>query len=334
MTERTILLAHGSGGRYTRDLIKEEILSRFNNNFLQDLPDAASLAAENNNIVFTTDNFVVRPFEFPGGDIGTLAVNGTINDISVCGAVPKWISLALIIEEGFPFSSLRKILDSIKQTAINTGVSIVTGDTKVVEKNSCDNIYINTAGIGIKTKDFILSPARIKEGDNVIVSGNIGDHGMAIIAARNKDIRKGPVSDCASVYPLVKAMGDIAGHIKFMRDPTRGGVSAVLNELVEGKAFDVQLFERDIPIHPRTKAIADIMGFDIMHVACEGRIIAVCDALFASEVLHRWRNIKEGANSAIIGTITRGSGIVKVITLSGGVRIVDLPSGDLLPRIC
>jgi len=331
-----ILIAHGGGGELSSRLIEDEIVSRFGDGALKGLPDAASLQLNSNDILFSTDSFVVQPFEFPGGNIGDLAVHGTVNDISVAGGKASSLSLALILEEGLPLATLRRILDSLKNAADNCGVKVVTGDTKVVSKGQCDGIYINTAGIGEKYAGFKLDKQRIETGDVVLVSGPIGDHGMAVLTAREQlPVENGPKSDSASVHNLVKSAHKCAEDVKFMRDPTRGGVAAVLNEIVFESAIGITLKENDIPIATATGSIAEMLGIDLLNVACEGRMLLICGSSSADNILKGWQALPEGKDAAIIGIIDAvNPGKVSIQTFTGGSRLVSVPRGELLPRIC
>ncbi len=334
-TER-ILLGHGGGGKLSRNLIDREIVTRFGTDGpLVGLPDGARLQLGEETLVFSTDSFVVSPLEFPGGDIGRLAVHGTVNDVSVSGAVPLWLSLALIIEEGLEFTVLQRILDSVKEAAEEIGVKVVTGDTKVVARGQCDRLFINTAGIGRKIKNLNTGLDRIKQGDVVITSGTLGDHGMAIMAAReNLTLNNELHSDTGSVHRLVAAAAEWAGGVKFMRDPTRGGIAAVLGEMVEEQSFGIVLQEEKIPYNPDARAVAEVLGIDLMHVACEGRMLLICAPEVAEKITAAWRVLPEGAGAEIIGEVTDDNGRVILETLIGGRRMVDIPQGELLPRIC
>lgn len=330
-----ILLAHGGGGKLSRDLIEKEIVARLYNEQDGDLPDAASINLPDNDIVFTTDSFVVSPAFFPGGNIGELSIYGTVNDVAVSGAVPRYISLGIILEEGFPLDQFRKILDSIRSAADRCGVKVVTGDTKVVAAGQCDGIYINTAGIGTKIPGFDLSPDRIKEGDAVIVSGTIAEHGLAVMCARNGiAIEHGPQSDSGPVHTLVNAATDFGGEIRFMRDPTRGGLSSVLNEIMQDKSSGILLKEVDLPLSPAAHSASEMLGLDPLHVASEGRIVAICSHAVVDELVARWSNVAEGEGTTRIGTVIDKAGSVIIETSMGGRRLVDLPKGELLPRIC
>jgi len=335
MTTDTVQLAHGGGGRLSRELVEKEILTRFGNDFLAALPDAARLPAESEELIFTTDSFVVQPLEFAGGNIGMLAVHGTVNDIAVSGGLPKWLSLGLIVEEGLPLAVLRRILDAVKSAADDCSAAVVTGDTKVVSRGECDGIYINTSGIGIALKGFRLGPKRIMPGDHVIVSGPLGDHGMAVLSAREDiDVENGPQSDTGPVHRLVLAAQNWVGSVRFMRDPTRGGAAAVLNEAVENTSTGIMLRESDIPFSSGTRSVAELLGIDLLNVASEGRIIAICAPDVSRALLDGWRALPEGADAAIIGTVTSDPGRVAMETVTGGRRLVDVPQGELLPRIC
>ena len=333
---KRILLGHGGGGKLSRDLIDNEIVTRFGKEGpLAGLPDGARLKLGDEALVFSTDSFVVSPLEFPGGDIGKLAVHGTVNDVSVSGAVPMWLSLALIIEEGLEMSVLQRILDSIKEAAEEIGVQVVTGDTKVVAHGQCDRLFINTAGIGRMIPGLDTGVHRIRQGDAVITSGTLGDHGMAIMAAREKlTLNNDLHSDTGSIHRLVAAAASWADGVKFMRDPTRGGIAAVLGEIVENSSFGIVLKEEKIPYNPDARAVAEVLGIDLMHVACEGRMLLICAPEIAENVIAAWRVFPEGAGASIIGEVTDDRGRVILETLIGGRRMVDIPQGELLPRIC
>lgn len=331
-----IQLGHGGGGLLSRELIRAEIVSRFGGGALKGLPDAATLPAPGGpGLVFTTDGYVVQPIEFPGGNIGDLAVHGTVNDIAVCGGRPKWLSLSLILEEGLPRATLGRVLDSVRRAADDCGVEVVTGDTKVVEHGQCDGMYVTTSGIGERMDGFSLGADRVRPGDRVLVSGPLGDHGMAVLAARkNIAIRNGPVSDTAPVHRLVMALQSVAAGIRFMRDPTRGGLAATLNELVEDRPAGILLREPDVPFSAGARAVAELLGLDPLQVASEGRLVLVCGAEAAGAVLARWRALPEGRGAADIGEVTDRGGRVVMETCTGGRRLVDVPRGELLPRIC
>ncbi len=336
MNQDKIVIAHGGGGELSSRLIKEEILTRFGESPLKGLPDAASLTLNSSQILFSTDSFVVSPIEFPGGNIGDLAVHGTVNDISVAGGQAKYLSLSLILEEGLSIPLLRKVLDSIQEAAQFCNVKIVTGDTKVVGHGECDKIYINTAGIGEKYPNFNLSKTLLEEDDAILVSGNIGDHGMAVLTVREElPIKNGTKSDSASVHRLVKAAHPYGEAVRFMRDPTRGGVAAVLNEIISESQLGISLDESSIPINRKTRNVAEMLGIDLLNVACEGRMILICDKKSAKSILQAWQKLPEGKNAQIIGSLVADSpGKVKIKTFTGGSRVVSVPRGELLPRIC
>jgi len=332
---KNITLAHGSGGKLTRDLIEGVLLPKFRNAALEPLGDAASLPFDGERLHFTTDSFVVKPLEFPGGDIGKLAVCGTINDLAVSGARPLWLSCGLIIEENLPLELLERILDSIAKTASEAGVSVVCGDTKVVERGGADGLFINTAGIGAPLENFRQSA--IQPGDKVIVNGTIGDHEAAIFRAREKLGRQMVLnSDCAPLHELVASMVDAAGGgVRVMRDPTRGGVGAVLNELANGSKCSFTIQEDDIPIRNEVRGICELVGFDVMYLANEGKVVCVVSDGAAGAVLDAMRAHPLGRDAAIIGELTDDTRErVYLASGFGGRRIVSLPTGGQLPRIC
>ncbi|MBN1670641.1 MAG: hydrogenase expression/formation protein HypE [Kiritimatiellae bacterium] len=333
MTDR-IQLAHGGGGRMMRELIEREIVPRFGGG-ADGLPDAATLGEAGGPILFTTDAFVVQPLEFPGGTLGRLAVHGTVNDLAVCGAAPRWLSLALVLEEGLPLDTLRRLLDDARDAAAECAVRVVTGDTKVVPHGQCDGAYAVTAGIGVAL-GFDLGPDRIRPGDRVLASGTLGDHGMAVMAAREPlGFETGPQSDTAPLHRLVAALVPFGPAIRFMRDPTRGGTAAVLNEIAGQRRVEIVLREEDLPVAPATQAVAEMLGFDVLNSASEGRVILVCAAEAAEPVLDTWRRLPHGGGAAAIGTVaSEGGGRVALEMETGGRRLVDVPHGELLPRIC
>ncbi len=335
MKTETIQLAHGGGGRASADLIAREILSRFASPTLDALPDAATLPALAGRLVVSTDGFVVSPIEFPGGNIGHLAVHGTVNDIAVAGGRPLWLSLAMILEEGLPFATLRRVLDAVRDCARDCGVTVVTGDTKVVPRGQCDGMYLTTTGIGEAWPGLALDAARIREGDVVIASGPLGDHGMAVMAARNGlQTAEEFTSDTGPVHRLVESVVDLGESLRFFRDPTRGGAAAVLNEVVRGRSVGIVLRETEIPVSPGARGVSELLGIDILHVASEGRVIGVCASKCANDVLSRWRARPEGAGACVVGRVTGDAGRVILETAIGGRRLVDVPQGELLPRIC
>jgi len=340
MSQRThdkILLAHGGGGQLSDQFVRQYIVPRFNNNTLAELTDAAKLNLDSKSICFTTDSYVVKPLFFNGGDIGKLAVCGTINDLAVAGARPVALSLSLIIEEGFAFEKLERILDSIATTAEQNNVAIVTGDTKTVEAGAADEIFINTAGIGVYIEGAELDFKKIAAGDKVIINGTIGDHGMTIMSQR-KDIgfRSQLESDCAAVADLTCKLLIESKGVKFMRDPTRGGLAATLNEISRQTNLSIKLNGPDIPVNPTVQAAADALGFDVLNIANEGKFVAVAAADCAEECVNTCKKHKLGKQAAIIGEVVESedSAVVEMTTKIGGRRIVQMPYGRDLPRIC
>ncbi|MBF0181640.1 MAG: hydrogenase expression/formation protein HypE [Magnetococcales bacterium] len=331
--ERRVLLAHGGGGRLSRELVEREIVPRFGREALQGLPDAATLRLAATEIRFTTDCFVVHPLFFPGGCIGDLAVHGTINDLAVSGGQPLYLSLGMILEEGLPWASLRRVLDAIRRAALACNVAIVTGDTKVVRHGQCDGIYLAMAGLGAGLPGFALAPASIRPGDVILVSGTLGDHGMAVLAAREKLFAGTPLSsDTGPVHRLVEAIAPWANRVRFMRDPTRGGIAATLHEAatVHGFALD----ESALPFHPAAATIADLLGISLLHSPSEGRILAVTAPEAETEILNAWRALPEGKGACRIGRVEGPAGRVTVRTVIGGQTFLEMPHGEMLPRIC
>lgn len=332
--EEMITLDYGSGGKKTSALIEGMILPLLRNEALEALGDGAVVSG-GEKIVFSTDSFVVSPSFFPGGDIGKLSVCGTVNDLCMAGGEPKYLSLALIIEEGLPIADLQRILQSIRETAQQTGVCVVTGDTKVVERGKGDGIYINTAGIGV-LKMPGLSPEKIREGDKVILSGTAGDHGAAVMLARSTSLAQGNLlSDCAPLHRLSAGLYALGEQLRCMRDPTRGGVATTLNEFVEGTRLSIVLEEADIPVAPNVAAVCDMLGLDPLYCACEGKLLAVVAPEAADRALEILRSFPEGEKAAVIGTVcSTHPGKVVVKTAFGGSRLAAKLSGAQLPRIC
>ncbi len=335
-SKEVIKLAHGSGGQLTRELIENFIRPKFGNHILDRLEDAAILFLSENLLAFSTDSYVVRPIFFPGGDIGKLAVCGTINDLAVVGARPLGISCSFILEEGFPLSALNKIIDSMQKTASQTGCQVVTGDTKVVEKGAADQIFINTTGIGVVQTQTPLSVEQIHPEDQIIMTGTLGDHAASIFVARqNLPLSSSLVSDCAPLYELLEPLWSLGPKIRFMRDPTRGGVAAVLNEAVRGQKFGIELNEGVLPVKPEVKGICDLMGFDPLYLANEGKALIVTAPDAVEIVLGILKQHPLGKESSAIGRIvSEPQAIVYLKTNLGTKRIIDLPMGDPLPRIC
>lgn len=332
-----ILLAHGGGGQLMEELIRRHILPCFKNDTLAELGDSAKLDLACSSLCFTTDSYVVKPLFFNGGDIGKLAVCGTINDLAVSGSKPVALALSLIIEEGFEIELLDKILASAAKTAQECGVDIVTGDTKTVEAGAADQIFINTAGIGVRLAGVELGFGKIVAGDKILINGTIGDHGMTIMSQR-KDMgfQSQLKSDCAPLAPLIcELLGNVAG-VKFMRDPTRGGLAATLNEISRSTGLSVEISETDVPVKPTVRAAADMLGFDVLTIANEGKFVAVVAAESAGECLRLCRKHPLGKDASIIGEVveTRDAPLVEMETQIGGRRIVQMPYGRELPRIC
>jgi hydrogenase expression/formation protein HypE len=332
-----ILLAHGGGGQLTNQLIRRIILPQFDNPVLSELGDSARLDLPSASICFTTDSYVVKPLFFNGGDIGKLAVCGTINDLAVSGARPLALTLSLIIEEGLELSVLERILQSVGSTARQNGVSIVTGDTKTVERGSADGLFINTAGIGIRLPNADVGMSKIAVGDKVLINGSIGDHGMTILSQRKGIAFESQLqSDCAALADLTCTLFEKVGGIKFMRDPTRGGLAATLNEIVEGSRLGIEICEVDIPVKPSVRAAADMLGFDVLGIANEGKFVAVISPDAADECLRICRGHELGRDAALIGEVVASEDLplVELRTRIGGRRVVQMPYGRELPRIC
>ena len=331
--DEIISMDYGSGGKKTARLIEKLIVPRLDNPALRELGDGA-IVDGGEKLVFSTDSFVVSPLFFPGGDIGKLSVCGTVNDLSMCGAEPKFLSCSFIIEEGFPFSQLERIVASMAAQCEKAGVQIVTGDTKVVEKGRGDGIYINTAGIGVLRHPG-LSPRNIRPGDKVLVSGFVGDHGTAVMLARNGMMQGNLASDCAALNGLTEAILTAAPGVRVLRDPTRGGVATTLNEFVEGTALGIELEEAKIPVRPQVQAACDMLGLDPLYCANEGKLLAVVAPEDADKVLAAMKNHELGTDAAIVGEVTeRYPGKLTMRTAFGGSRVLQKLSGAQLPRIC
>ncbi len=328
--DEIITLDYGSGGKKTARLIENCIVPALSNPALNALTDGAILG----DLVFSTDSFVVDPLFFPGGDIGELAVCGTVNDLAVCGAKPEYLSCALIIEEGLPMAELTRVIASMKAACERAGVQIVTGDTKVVERGRGDKLYINTAGIGRLVHPG-LSPKSIREGDAVLVSGTVGDHGTAVMLARSGMMQTELKSDCAPLNRLCEAVLSSGASVRVLRDPTRGGVATTLSEFVEGTALGIELDEGAIPVRPAVKAACAMLGLEPLYCANEGKLLAVAAPEDAEAVLAAMRALPEGENAAQIGVVTaRAPGRVLLKTALGGRRVLQKLAGAQLPRIC
>jgi hydrogenase expression/formation protein HypE len=334
--EERITMSHGAGGKATHTLIEAVFLDAFRNPLLEPLEDAARLHVNGSRVALTTDSYVVSPLFFPGGDIGDLAINGTVNDLSVSGAVPLYLSAGFILEEGFPVADLSRITASMRAAADVAGVQVVTGDTKVVERGKADGCYINTAGVGIIERDVNLGVANALPGDAIIVSGPIGDHGVTIMLARGElDIEAELESDTASLASLVAGLLDAVPGVRALRDATRGGVATILNEIAKSASVGVLVSEDNIPVRDVVRGASELLGIDPMYVACEGRLVAVVDGSQADAAVAAMRAQPLGEQAAVIGHVTEGpEGIVQLKTAFGGTRIVDLLVGDPLPRIC
>src|SRR5512134_513944 len=336
MPGEKILLSHGEGGRRTRELIREIIAKRFDNPVLSPLFDSGLLGRLDGEVAFTTDAYVITPPVFPGGDIGRLAVCGTLNDLSVCGARPVAISCSLILEEGFPLETLATILDSMKAAAAEGNVVVACGDTKVVEKGNADGIFITTSGVGIVSDGWRPAPENVRPGDRVILTGTMGDHQAAVLVARNRlEISAGILSDVAPLSSmLLGAVAAFGEKVRFMRDPTRGGVGVSLNEMAESSRVRIALDEKRLPVAEAVRGICEILGFDPLYLANEGKALLIVDGKAADAILENLRKSRYGKNAAVIGEVAEGPPGVILTTAVGGIRAVDYPVGDQLPRIC
>jgi hydrogenase expression/formation protein HypE len=334
--DERITLAHGAGGKATHTLIEGLFLEAFRNPLLEPLADHAILDLAGGRLAFTTDSFVVSPLFFPGGSIGDLAVNGTVNDLAVAGARPIAVSAGYILEEGFSIADLRRITDAMASAAVAAGVQVVTGDTKVVERGKGDGCYINTAGIGIIERPTTLGYEAVAPGDAVLVSGPVGDHGVTVMLARGQlDLDAEVASDTAPLHGLVAGLLDAAPGVSFLRDATRGGVATVLNELARAADLGVVVAESAVPVRPEVTGACELLGIDPLYVACEGRVVVTVDAGQADAALAALRRHPLGAGAAAIGRVVADPpGLVLLETAFGGTRIVDMLVGDPLPRIC
>ena len=331
----TILLAHGSGGKLSHDLVQNNFLPLLSNPILNKLDDSAVLEFSGH-LAFTTDSYVVSPLFFPGGDIGKLAVCGTVNDLAMSGARPLYLSLSVIIEEGFPRDELEKILRSVKAAAEQAGVSIITGDTKVVNRGQADRLFINTSGIGIIAAGIDISGSNARTGDKVILSGTIGDHGIAIMTQREGLKFEVPVgSDCAPLNELVAQMLETSADIHCLRDPTRGGLATTLNEFARQSRAGIVIQENKIPVKEGVRAACELLGFNPLYVANEGKLVAIVKPGDADKVLAQMKQNSYGREASIIGEVTGNHpGRVVMKTVLGPSRVIDMLSGELLPRIC
>ncbi|MCC6208611.1 MAG: hydrogenase expression/formation protein HypE [Gammaproteobacteria bacterium] len=332
--DEPIGLPHGNGGRLMRELIEEIFTRELRNPELDTMLDAATLSYPHGTVVMSTDCFTVQPVEFPGGDIGSLAVHGTVNDLAVAGAEPRHLSLGVIIEEGFGRRRLARIVDSLAAAARAIPVRVVTGDTKVVPRGEGGGIYLITTGIGQRASDRALDPRRILPGDTIVVSGPVGDHAVAVMLARGQFGLQGELlSDAASVLPLTRAALAFPG-LRFMRDPTRGGLATVMHDIVRACGHGVRLRTDDIPVRPAVRTVCDLLGYDPLYLACEGRVVAIVESTQAEALCAAWHALPEGAGAAIIGTINADEDGVTLETALGGERIIEELEDDPLPRIC
>lgn len=338
MINEKILLGHGSGGKLSHELIDSIFVKHFSNDILDNQTDASVLDIKGSLVSFTTDSFVVDPIFFPGGNIGKLAVCGTVNDLAVSGAKPMYLSSAFIIEEGFSIEELTKIVESMAAEAKKAGVKIVTGDTKVVDKGKCDKVFINTAGIGLidENRKHIGTGINIAAGDKIIINGSIGDHGIAVMSARNDLKISSPVlSDCACLHKLIDKAFEVSDGVKFIRDATRGGLATVLSELAGKKTFGIEIDEAAVPVKDSVRGMCELLGFDPFYVANEGKFVMIVAAKDAEKVVAAMRNTEFGEEAAIIGEIVSAHPGKSIVTTGiGGQRILDMLSGEQLPRIC
>ncbi len=333
MQDTHISLAHGNGGRYMRELIDEIFARHLANPDLDVQADAVPIDLEAGEVLFTTDGFTVQPLEFPGGNIGSLAVHGTTNDLAVAGAVPKFLSLNVFIEEGLEVDLLERIVQSLAETAAAIGVKVVAGDTKVLRRGEGGGLYLATTGLGVRS-GHRLAMDNVRDGDAIIVSGPVGDHGIAVMLAREQFGLRGDIrSDAASVLALTQAAQKFDG-LRFMRDPTRGGLATVCTELHRATGLGVRLKQSALPIRDPVQSVCDMLGYDPMYLACEGRVVAVVDAAQADELLAIWLGLDEGAGASRIGHMDAGISHVLLETDIGGERILEELEDDPLPRIC
>ena len=334
---RRILLAHGGGGRLTRDLVERVFLPAFRNDTLAALHDSAVLERPGGRLAFTTDSFVVHPLFFPGGDVGKLAVTGTVNDLAMSGARPLYLSLGFILEEGLAVDDLMRVVASAQAAAHEASVTVVAGDTKVVERGKGDGIFITSSGVGVVEARRPVAPGEVRPGDAVLVSGSVGQHGIAVMVQRDGLAFASPiVSDCASVAGAVLALLESGLDVHCLRDPTRGGVATVLNEIAAQAHCEIAVHESAIPVGEDVAGACEVLGLDPLYVACEGRFLAFVPAEDADRAVALLRSRPESAGAARIGTVRQGGtpGLVVLKTRAGGERILDLLSGEQLPRIC
>jgi len=329
-----VTLAHGNGGRFMRELVEDVIAPALASPALDTDVDAAQFTPGVATLITSTDGFIVQPLEFPGGDIGSLAVHGTVNDLAVSGAEPRWLTVNFFIEEGLDLALLGRITASLGRSARDADVAILAGDTKVLPRGQGGGLYLATTGIGVPLPGPALGLDRIQAGDQVLVSGPIGDHGTAVLLAREAFGLRGELkSDCASVVPLMRAIRGLPG-LRFMRDPTRGGLASVAHEIARATGLTVELDGASVPVRPPVESVCNMLGYDPHYLACEGRIVAIVDPSTTADVLACWRALPDGAESALIGSILQGPPRVTLRTPLGGARLLEELEDDPLPRIC
>ncbi|MGE5544751.1 MAG: hydrogenase expression/formation protein HypE [Bacillota bacterium] len=331
-----VLMAHGSGGLMSQRLIDEVFKTAWNNEILESMLDGAVFDITGGRLAMSTDSFVITPLFFPGGDIGKLSVCGTVNDLVACGAKPLYLSAAFIIEEGLPISDLRQIARSMAQTAREAGIKLVTGDTKVVEKGKADGVFINTTGIGLIPEGIDYRPAQIKPGDKIIITGQIGDHGLAVLAQREGLSFNTPaLSDCAPLYQLGEIIQKYGDAIRCMRDPTRGGLATVLNEIAGQAGMGIRVKEADIPVSSVVRGACDMLGMDPLYMANEGKMVIFASPESASDICADLRRLPQAKGAAIIGSVSsKPAGMVLIETELGAQRILGMLEGEHVPRIC
>ena len=336
LSHDTVQLAHGAGGKLSNEMIDKIFLPRFLNTTLEKMEDQAILENPGGRIAFSTDTFVVDPIFFPGGDIGDLAINGTVNDVAMSGAQPKFLSVGFILEEGLPFETLHRIVLSMEAAAKAAGVQVVAGDTKVVNRGSCDKLFINTTGFGFVPDSVNISAANLKPGDKIILSGTLADHGMAVMTSREGlSFQSTVLSDTAGLNHLVADMLNVSKDIHALRDPTRGGLATSLNEFAATSNVGIQLEDDKIPVKDDVRGACEILGIDPLYVANEGKLVAVVPPDIANDMLEAMKKNPAGENASIIGEVTdQHPGVVALRTGLGANRIVDMPVGEQLPRIC